>query len=77
MDRETKCRGIIHTNVDLTHVKVMSEHQHASDFGAIEVARCRMGMKERASNSRDKPGVIYAEAMKSLSQEARTQIQSA
>jgi len=44
------------------------EHNHPPGEAAVEIATCRSAMKQRAATSRDKPGIIVAEAMKNLSE---------
>jgi hypothetical protein len=76
--RKQKCRGVIHTSSDLTSsVRVVSDHNHSRNNAAVDVIRCRIQMKDRAKQSRDKPGVIYAEAIQTLDDAARTEIASA
>jgi len=67
----------VHTNSDKTSVTLMSDHNHPADDAAISITKCRNQMKARAAQSRNKPGVIYSEAVHSLRDEARGRIPSA
>ena len=76
-ERRLKCRGIVHTDSNNGNVRHMADHSHPADLAAVEIARCRVQMKARATSSRDKPGVIYAEALQSLSEGARSTMTAA
>jgi hypothetical protein len=52
----------------------MAEHNHPPDFDEVEIAVCRQNMKDRAMKTRDKPCVIYSEAVKALTAGARTKM---
>lgn len=77
VERRLKCHGIIHTDNGKASVRVISDHNHAVDQTSVEVTLCRNNMKTRATQSRDKPGVIYTEAVQGLSDGARATIASA
>jgi len=70
-ERRMKCPGVVHTDSNHRNVRQMADHRHPANLAAVEIAHCRVQMKARATSSRDKPGVIYTEALQTLSERAR------
>lgn len=74
MSKKLNCYGSAHSDASASDVTVMKEHTHERDYTSIEIASCRQSMKQRAQTAREKPGVIYTDALKLLSDEARSRM---
>ena len=69
VQRALGCKGSIITTNEASSKEdpiLTARHNHAPDVEAIEIAKCRNAMKERAANSHDKPSIIFAEAVRHL-----------
>lgn len=72
--RKRKCYGSVITNMHGTDVRIMKEHVHDSDRTQYEIATCRLAMKHKAQTTREKPGVIYSDALTTLNDTARSRM---
>lgn len=75
--KKYKCYGSIQTDANCGSIEITNSHVHVADRAAVDVAVCRNRMRARAKTSRDKPGVIYVEALQHLPTTARAQLPSA
>ncbi|KFM83344.1 hypothetical protein X975_21744, partial [Stegodyphus mimosarum] len=60
------CRGCLFTTLTITQPREGVAHNHSSQGDLIEVLKCRQRMKSRALCSHDKPTIVFAEEMASL-----------
>ncbi|CAG0882367.1 unnamed protein product, partial [Darwinula stevensoni] len=68
------CKGSIITSEASEDPTMTAKHNHAPDMEAIEIAKCRNAMMERAAKSHDKPNIIFAEAVRQLPDGAKAVI---
>ena len=69
------CKGTLVTDLKNQNPDPRADHNHAPDMSAVEVAKCRASMKERAVTSSDKPCAIYNEGLAPLSNQSKALLQ--
>ena len=69
------CKGTLVTDLEKQNPDPRANHNHMPDMSAVNVAKCRASMKERAVTSFDKPCAIYNEGLAPLSDQSKVLLQ--
>lgn len=76
-ERSMACHGTLTTNATGQQVLDQKQHAHAADRVRCEVTLAYNRMKSQAAISSDKPALIFARGLQTMSAEARGEIKSA
>jgi hypothetical protein len=69
MKMKCKCDAVLCTSNDISNLKLIKQHNHASDKNILEVEQFKCNIKNHAKLSYDKPSQIFAEAVSGLPDE--------
>ena len=68
------CTGAVVTDVAMKHAQQTIPHNHAADNAAVLVAEKVVKMKQRATETMEKPSVILAHSLQRLPEHGRAQM---
>lgn len=76
-DPPVRCPGIVITTKDHQSPFVHIDHCHPADDVAVDVEKCRQGMKRKATSSLDKPNQIFTFATASVADAVKARLPAA